>query len=518
MIFFSFTSPIFIFIYCLVIFLIIGLIAALIIFREYKNTNTVLIKENKSKKSLTVSKDIQKASSGDPTQVNKNIERFSELLILDEHADEIKNVTFDNVTSLATFCDDFRNFCAYNKKLYYSIDDIRSFIANLATSKIMILQGMSGTGKTSIALAFEDFIGNQTTVIAVQPMWKERSDMVGYFNEFTKKFNETPLLKELYRSNFDDQIYIIVLDEMNIARIEYYFAEFLSLLEYPNIDQRTLEITNDSWAKDPKLLKEGRLQIKPNVYFLGTANNDESTFSISDKVYDRAMIMNLNKKAKELNCNKVSFAHHKTDAIETLFLNEIYGGRIATFEPKMFLENESITFIRPFIYIDEKEIIRLVKEKNIPIFPSNCPNDKKTKREDIKNLLLSLNKTYPASYDNFLTMLLNKEKFNIFFLHEENKVNNDGLYYKKITNFCKVFDENEYIKVPREISKNSEHFHLYKNNELLGILLLTHIEKDYTIQKIWLKEEKYFIPFVFTLYWNISLKINPITFILKGKK
>ena len=226
----------------------------------------------------------------------------------------------------------------------------------------------------------------------------------------------------------------------------------------------------------------------------------------------------INKKAKELNCNKVSFAHHKTDAIETLFLNEIYGGRIATFEPKMFLENEGITFIRPFIYIDEKEIIRLVKEKNIPIFPSNCPNDKKTKREDIKNLLLSLNKTYPASYDNFLTMLLNKEKFNIFFLHEENKVNNDGLYYKKITDFCKVFDENEYIKVPYEISKNSEHFHLYKNNELLGILLLTHIEKDYTIQKIWLKEEKYFIPFVFTLYWNISLKINPITFILKGKK
>ena len=226
----------------------------------------------------------------------------------------------------------------------------------------------------------------------------------------------------------------------------------------------------------------------------------------------------INKKAKELNCNKVSFAHHKTDAIETLFLNEIYGGRIATFEPKMFLENEGITFIRPFIYIDEKEIIRLVKEKNIPIYPSNCPNDKKTKREDIKNLLLSLNKTYSASYDNFLTMLLNKEKFNIFFLHEENKVNNDGLYYKKITDFCKVFDENEYIKVPYEISKNSEHFHLYKNNELLGILLLTHIEKDYTIQKIWLKEEKYFIPFVFTLYWNISLKINPITFILKGKK
>ncbi len=226
----------------------------------------------------------------------------------------------------------------------------------------------------------------------------------------------------------------------------------------------------------------------------------------------------INKKAKELNCNKVSFAHHKSDAIETLFLNEIYGGRIATFEPKMFLENEGITFIRPFIYIDEKEIIRLVKEKNIPIFPSHCPNDKKTKREDIKNILLGLNKAYPSSYDNFLTMLSNKEKFNIFFLHEENKVNDNGLYYKKIVDFCRVLDEKHYFKVSDDISKSSEHFHLYDGDELLGILLLSSKDKTYTIEKIWLKEDKYFIPFVFKLYWNISAKINPITFILKGKK
>ena len=226
----------------------------------------------------------------------------------------------------------------------------------------------------------------------------------------------------------------------------------------------------------------------------------------------------INKKAKELNCNKVSFAHHKSDAIETLFLNEIYGGRIATFEPKMFLENEGITFIRPFIYIDEKEIIRLVKEKNIPIFPSHCPNDKKTKREDIKNILLGLNKAYPSSYDNFLTMLSNKEKFNIFFLHEENKVNDNGLYYKKIVDFCRVLDEKHYFKVSDDISKSSEHFHLYDGDELLGILLLSSKDKTYTIEKIWLKEDKYLIPFVFKLYWNISAKINPITFILKGKK
>ena len=236
--------------------------------------------------------------SGKPINKKERSERFSELKELDR---VLKNkvAQFDEVNSLKDFADAFRNYCAYKKCLYYTEKDIRSFISNLATSKTMILQGMSGTGKTSIALAFEDFIGNQTTVIAVQPMWKERSDLVGYFNEFTKKFNETPLLKELYRSNFDNQIYIIVLDEVNIARVEYYFAEFLSLLEYPNEEQRTLEITNDTWPKDPSLLPDGRLKIGNNVYFVGTANNDESTFTISDKVYDRAMIINLDKKASK---------------------------------------------------------------------------------------------------------------------------------------------------------------------------------------------------------------------------
>ena len=292
----SFTSPSAIFIYALVIFLLIGIIAALIIVREYKNTNTVLIREKKGKKAIDIYGDNPNAPIA--KQSSKNIERFSELLLLDKEHENEKDIVYDNVVSLKDFSDQFRNFCASQKHLFYSIEDIRAFISNLATSKIMILQGMSGTGKTSIALAFEDFIGNQTTVIAVQPMWKERSDLVGYFNEFTKKFNETPLLKELYRSNFTDQIFIIVLDEVNIARIEYYFAEFLSLLEYPNVEQRTLEITNDVWSKDPKLLQNGRLLIKPNVYFLGTANNDESTFSISDKVYDRAMVLNLDKKAE----------------------------------------------------------------------------------------------------------------------------------------------------------------------------------------------------------------------------
>ena len=156
---------------------------------------------------------------------------------------------------------------------------------------------MSGTGKTSLAYAFGEFLKNKTVIVPIQPMWKERTDLVGYYNEFTKRFNETTLLYKMYEANNNEEIYITVLDEMNIARVEYYFAEFLSLLELPNPDGRNLDVVSDKWDNDPVLLKKGKLRLPINMWFVGTANNDDSTFSISDKVYDRAMVLNLDNKA-----------------------------------------------------------------------------------------------------------------------------------------------------------------------------------------------------------------------------
>ena len=101
----------------------------------------------------------------------------------------------------------------------------------------------------------------------------------------------------MYEANNNEEIYITVLDEMNIARVEYYFAEFLSLLELPNPDGRNLDVVSDKWDNDPVLLKKGKLRLPINMWFVGTANNDDSTFSISDKVYDRAMVLNLDNKA-----------------------------------------------------------------------------------------------------------------------------------------------------------------------------------------------------------------------------
>ena len=200
--------------------------------------------------------------------------------------------------TLAEFCESFRAYAAGNLGLYYDISDIRRFISNLGVSHILVMQGMSGTGKTSLAYAFGEFIGNPSVIVPIQPMWKERTDMIGYYNEFTGKFNETLLLQKMYEANYSRDMYITVLDEMNIARVEYYFAEFLSLLEIPDPDKRYIDVVTDVQKGDPKLLKGGRLKLPANMWFIGTANNDDSTFAISDKVYDRAMVINLDKKTQ----------------------------------------------------------------------------------------------------------------------------------------------------------------------------------------------------------------------------
>ncbi len=232
-------------------------------------------------------------------ETEEETQRFCMLSDIESKKDTYGHGNYNDNISLKELCEEFRNFAASREKpLYYDISDIRRFIAGLALSHILILQGMSGTGKTSLANVFGEYIDNASTVIPVQPMWKERTDLVGYYNEFTRKFNETRLLEKMYEANYSDDMYVTVLDEMNIARVEYYFAEFLSLLELPNEESRYIDVVSDKWKNDPSLLKDGRLKLPPNMWFIGTANNDDSTFAISDKVYDRAMILNLDAKSE----------------------------------------------------------------------------------------------------------------------------------------------------------------------------------------------------------------------------
>ncbi len=121
--------------------------------------------------------------------------------------------------------------------------------------------------------------------------------------------------------------------------------------------------------------------------------------------------------AKKYDCNKVAFAHHGDDAVETLLMNMVYGGKIATFTPKMYLDRTQMNFIRPLIYANEDDIIAAVNEAHVPIVISTCPADKHTKREEFKQLLHSIYKTYPQAKTNLLTSLSNEE--NTMLWHKE---------------------------------------------------------------------------------------------------
>ena len=198
--------------------------------------------------------------------------------------------------TLEDLCRDFRNFACSRMGLFYEEKVIRLLFAGFASTKLILLQGISGTGKTSLPYAMGKFFQNDATIVSVQPSWRDRTEMFGYFNEFSKKFNETDLLRRIYESSYTDDINVIILDELNIARVEYYFAEMLSIMEMPDPNEWKIELVPSSWENDPKHLADGKLLIPQNTWYVGTANNDDSTFSISDKVYDRALTINIDNK------------------------------------------------------------------------------------------------------------------------------------------------------------------------------------------------------------------------------
>lgn len=224
--------------------------------------------------------------------------RFSKLHAVDLKYKDYKIQNYGNTYTLEELVENFRNFAASKLRLYYSTNMIRLFISGLSATKLVILQGISGTGKTSLAYAWGKYIKRDAVIASVQPSWRDRTELFGYFNEFTKKFNETEVLKALYEADYTDDVYVVVLDEMNIARVEYYFAEMLSILEMPSRDEWIIELVPSVWDSDPKKLKDGKLQIPGNVWYIGTINNDDSTFAVTDKVYDRAMPIDINDKGK----------------------------------------------------------------------------------------------------------------------------------------------------------------------------------------------------------------------------
>lgn len=231
-----------------------------------------------------------------------------QLQVLEKQMSEDKAHEFDQPTlpALVNFVVDY----AKNSRLhlFYTAKDIATFIAGLGATRLTILQGMSGTGKTSLPKIFTEAVFGACEIVEVESSWRDKNELLGYYNEFSRTYTPKKFTQALYKARLcPDRLTFIVLDEMNLSRIEYYFSDFLSLMENEE-DKREIKLLNVALFRkeDEKTykylgLEDGHtLKVPKNVWFIGTANRDESTFEISDKVYDRAHTMNFNKRAKKI--------------------------------------------------------------------------------------------------------------------------------------------------------------------------------------------------------------------------
>ncbi len=185
---------------------------------------------------------------------------------------------------------------------------INAFHTSLKTaviSPITVLAGISGTGKSQLPRRYADAMGMHFLKIPVQPRWDGPQDLFGFYNYIEKRYKATDLARALVHLDsynwpeeaapYEDRMLLILLDEMNLARVEYYFSEFLSRLEGRPMDERAVDKGERAPAEVAiEVSRKGqpmRVYAGQNVLFAGTMNEDESTLSLSDKVMDRANIM-----------------------------------------------------------------------------------------------------------------------------------------------------------------------------------------------------------------------------------
>lgn len=182
-----------------------------------------------------------------------------------------------------------------SKGFYYDKQDIINFFLSLKTKPFVILSGISGTGKTKIVQWFAESLGateenGQFTLIPVRPDWSDSSDLLGYVN-IQGEFQKRPLIEVLEKAaENSDKPYFVVLDEMNLARVEYYFSDFLSVIESRKWEEGEI-VTS---AVLPESIVGKRITIPSNVYVVGTVNMDETTHPLSKKVLDRANTIEFN--------------------------------------------------------------------------------------------------------------------------------------------------------------------------------------------------------------------------------
>lgn len=191
----------------------------------------------------------------------------------------------------------FENKCL-EKGLYYDDIDRYNFHTAIKTGGLVILSGMSGTGKSAIVNAYAKAFNKEDNFLAipVRPSWTDDTDLLGYLDVEKSVFrpSDTGLVEFLIKAQNDkENLYFVNFDEMNLAKVEHYFSQFLSILERP-LEERELRIYNETYTVHNSSTYPEKIKLGENIRFIGTVNIDESTYHFSDKVLDRANVISLN--------------------------------------------------------------------------------------------------------------------------------------------------------------------------------------------------------------------------------
>lgn len=184
----------------------------------------------------------------------------------------------------------------------YNRDLLRSYHLSLRTRRFVILCGLSGSGKTLLTRLYANAVDAQYRMVAVAPNWTTNEDLLGYYNPLNKQYYDTDFslflrqASRAYTSALNvrkvPQPFHLVLDEMNLARVEYYFAKFLS----------AMEVLTSSGHAQVSMFGPDVVDLPPNLFFIGTVNVDETTQGFADKIYDRAQVIEVTHMREELAC------------------------------------------------------------------------------------------------------------------------------------------------------------------------------------------------------------------------
>ena len=230
----------------------------------------------------------------------------------------------------------------------------------------------------------------------------------------------------------------------------------------------------------------------------------------------------MNDVANSLGCNKVAFAHHQDDALETMFMNMIHGGSISTFEPKMRLDRAGIDFVRPFIFVRETQLVELAEEENLPVLGKTCPADGYTERQYCKDMLNHLYEERPEAIVNFSSMLYDPDSFRLYFDHLEYPNPSDGrLTLRPLLNAEEAIAYNAiaHEKGWSPLLPGQKHFLLRKNHALSGkisyVFLSPHEVKITDVSSSLSEGETALLYTQFET--RLYRKVNPILFLYEAK-